>query len=87
MGKQPKNVNIIRNFTLTVARYISVILPGDFKVVHFNRYFTLTVFILTRFHFITHLSTGTNGGQTLHHAMPKMLAIIIPTESSLSGSL
>ena len=37
-----KNVHIIRNFTLTVASCISVIMPGDFKVVcikqvfHFN---------------------------------------------------
>ena len=48
-----KNVHIIRNFTLTVASYISVIMPGDFNVVRFNRYFTLTVFVLTRFHCTT----------------------------------
>ena len=37
-----RNVHIIRNFTLTVASCVSVIMPGDFKVVcikqvsHFN---------------------------------------------------
>ena len=51
-----KNVHIIRNFTLTVASCVSVIMPVDFKVVCFNRYFTLTVFVLTRFHCIIILS-------------------------------
>ena len=35
---QSKNVHIIRNFTLTVASYISVIMPGDFKVVRLFRF-------------------------------------------------
>ena len=47
-----KKVHIKRNFTLTVARCMGVIIPGDFKVVHIKRYFTLNVFILTRFHCI-----------------------------------
>ena len=47
----PSNkVHIKRNFTLTVARYMDVILPGDFKVVHIKRNFALNVFVLTRFH-------------------------------------
>ena len=29
---------------------MGVIIPGDFKVVHIKRYFTLNVFVLTRFH-------------------------------------
>ena len=29
---------------------MSVIIPGDFKVVHIKRYFALNVFVLTRFH-------------------------------------
>ena len=45
-----KKVYIKRNFTLTVARCMGVILPGDFKVVHIKRYFALNVFVLTRFH-------------------------------------
>ena len=40
-----KKVHIKRNFTLTVARCMGVLIPGDFK-----RYFTLNVFVLTRFH-------------------------------------
>ena len=34
-----KNVHIIRNFTLTVASCISVIMPGDFKVVCIKQVF------------------------------------------------
>ena len=45
-----KKVHIKRNFTLTVARCMGVIIPGDFKVVHTKRYFALNVFVLTRFH-------------------------------------
>ena len=45
-----KKVRIKRNFTLTVARYMDVIIPGDFKVVHIKRNFALNVFVLTRFH-------------------------------------
>ena len=47
-----KNVHTIRNFTLTVASCISVIVCGDFKVVCIKQYFALTVFILTRFYCI-----------------------------------
>ena len=47
-----KKVHIKRNFTLTVARCMGVIIPGDFKVVHTKRYFTLNVFVSTRFHCI-----------------------------------
>ena len=32
---------------------MGVIIPGDFKVVRIKRYFTLNVFVLTRFHCIT----------------------------------
>ena len=46
-----KKVRIKRNFTLTVARRMGVIIPGDFKVVHIKRYFALNVFVLTRFHY------------------------------------
>ena len=48
-----KNVHIIRNFTLTVASCISVIMPGDFKVVcikqmfHFNSVQGPTVVVST----------------------------------------
>ena len=49
-GPSKMFIIIIRNFTLTVASCINVIMPGDFKVVHFNRYFALTVFILMTFH-------------------------------------
>ena len=45
-----KKVHIKRNFTLTVARCMCVIIPGDFKVVHIKRFFALNVFVLTRFH-------------------------------------
>ena len=45
-----KSVHIKRNFTLIVARYMDVIIPGDFKVVHIKRNFALNVFVLTRFH-------------------------------------
>ena len=45
-----KNVHFIRDFTLTVASCISFIVSGDFKVVCIKQYFTLTVFVLTRFH-------------------------------------
>ena len=45
-----KKVHIKRNFTLTVARCMGVIISGDFKVVHIKRYFALNVFVLTRFH-------------------------------------
>ena len=45
-----KKVHIKRNFTLTVARCMGVIIPGDFKVVHIKRYFALNVFVLMRFH-------------------------------------
>ena len=45
-----KKVHIKRNFTLTVARRMGVIIPADIKVVHIKRYFALNVFILTRFH-------------------------------------
>ena len=45
-----KKVHIKRNFTLTVARCMGVIIPGDFKVVHIKRDFALNVFVLTRFH-------------------------------------
>ena len=45
-----KKVHIKRNFTLTVARCMGVIIHGDFKVVHIKRYFALNVFVLTRFH-------------------------------------
>ena len=45
-----KKVHIKRNFTLTVARCMGVIIPGDFKVVHIKRHFALNVFVLTRFH-------------------------------------
>ena len=45
-----KKVHIKRNFTLTVARCMGVIIPGDFKVVHIKWYFALNVFVLTRFH-------------------------------------
>ena len=45
-----KKVHIKRNFILTVARCMGVIIPGDFKVVHIKRYFALNVFVLTRFH-------------------------------------
>ena len=45
-----KKVHIKRNFTVTVARCMGVIIPGDFKVVHIKRYFALNVFVLTRFH-------------------------------------
>ena len=45
-----KNFHISRIFTLTVATScISVIMPGDFKVVCIHRCFAFTVFILTRF--------------------------------------
>ena len=47
-----KKVHIKRNFTLTVARYMDVIIPGVFKVVHTKRNFALNVFVLTRFHCI-----------------------------------
>ena len=47
-----KKVHIKRNFTLTVARCMGVIIPGDFKVVRIKRYFALNVFVLTRFHCI-----------------------------------
>ena len=50
-----KKVHIKRNFTLTVARYMGVMIPGDFKVVHIKRYFALNVFVLTRFHCIQHV--------------------------------
>ena len=33
---------------------MGVIIPGDFKVVHIKRYFTLNVFVLTRFHCTYH---------------------------------
>ena len=33
-----KKFRIKRNFTLTVARCMGVIIPGDFKVVHIKRY-------------------------------------------------
>ena len=49
-----KNVHIKRNFALTVARCRDVIIPEDFKVVRIKRDFALNVFILTRFHCITH---------------------------------
>ena len=42
--------HIERNFTLTVARCMGVIISGDFKVVHIKRFFALNVFVLTRFH-------------------------------------
>ena len=42
-----KKVHIKRNFTLTVARCIGVIIPG---VVRIKRCFALNVFVLTRFH-------------------------------------
>ena len=45
-----KKVHIKRNFTLTVAGCMGVIVPGDFKVVHIKRDFALNVFVLTRFH-------------------------------------
>ena len=45
-----KKVHIKRNFTLTVARCMGVIIPGDFKVVYIKRYFTLNGFVLMRFH-------------------------------------
>ena len=45
-----KKVHIKRNFTLTVARCMGVIVPGDFKVVRIKRDFALNVFVLTRFH-------------------------------------
>ena len=45
-----KKVHIKRNFTLTVARSMGVIIPGDFKVVHIKKYFALNVFVLMRFH-------------------------------------
>ena len=45
-----KNVHFIRDFTLTVASCISFIVSGDFKVVCIKQYFTLTMFVLTRFH-------------------------------------
>ena len=45
-----KKVHIKRNFTLTVARCMGVIVPGDFKVVRIKSYFALNVFVLTRFH-------------------------------------
>ena len=48
-----KKVHIKRNFTLTEARCMGVIVPGDFKVVHIKRDFALNVFILTRFHCTT----------------------------------
>ena len=48
----PKKVHIKRNFTLTVARCIGVIIHGDFKVVHIKRYFALNVIVLTRFYCI-----------------------------------
>ena len=55
----PKKVHIKRNYTLTVARCMGVIIPGDFKVVHIKRYFALNVFVLTRFHCISfQLSTA-----------------------------
>ena len=47
-----KKVHIKRNFTLTVARCMGVIIPGDFKVVHIKRYFALNAFVLKRFHCI-----------------------------------
>ena len=47
-----KKVHIKRNFTLTVARCMDVIIPGNFKVIHIKRYFALNVFVLTRFHCI-----------------------------------
>ena len=34
-----KNVHIKRNFTITVASCISVIMPGDFKVVRIKQVF------------------------------------------------
>ena len=34
-----KNVHINRNFTITVASCISVIMPGDFKVVRIKQVF------------------------------------------------
>ena len=49
-----KKIHIKRNFTLTVARCMGVIIPGDFKVVHIKRDFALNVFVLTRFH-CTHI--------------------------------
>ena len=49
-SKPSKKVHIKRNFTLTVARCMGVMIPGDIKVVHINRYFDLNVFVLTRFH-------------------------------------
>ena len=45
-----KKVHIKRNFTLTVARCMGVIISGDFKVVHIKKYFALNVFVLTSFH-------------------------------------
>ena len=45
-----KKVHIKRNFT--VARYMDVIIPGNFKVVHIKTNFGLNVFVLTRFHCI-----------------------------------
>ena len=45
-----KKVHIKRNFTSTVARYMDVIIPGDFKVVYIERNFALNVFVFTRFH-------------------------------------
>ena len=47
-----KKVHIKRNFTLTVARCMGVLIPVDFKAVHIKRYFALNVFVLTRFHCI-----------------------------------
>ena len=48
-----KKVHIKRNFTLTVARCMGVIVPGDFK-----RDFALNVFILTRCHCIMIMHRG-----------------------------
>ena len=45
-----KKVHIKRDFALTVARCMGVIVPGDFEVVHIKRDFALNVFVLTRFH-------------------------------------
>ena len=50
-----KKVHIKRNFTLTVARCMGVIIPWDLKVVHIKRCFTLNVFVLRRFHCILYI--------------------------------
>ena len=43
---------------------MGVIIPGDFKVVHIKRDFTLNVFVLTKFHCIIHYSKNLNPGNT-----------------------